>query len=258
MTTDSTLASNIVWLKTVDSTNRYALEHFDQLPDRTLVVAERQTAGRGRRGRVWLSPLEGNIYASWIMKSTAIPVWHTPRIAGLAVLDILRQLAPQRQFWLKWPNDLYCQEKKICGILSEVKSGRGNQPQGAVIGLGININMSEESLKQLDQAATSLYLETGKKFNPKKIAELLVIALNKYYITGFNVSQKLYSLWKNENILLGHKVDLILDADRQVSGRIIDIGFDGELKVETDADKIETFLSGDISISKASIKRLFS
>ncbi|MCF6174423.1 MAG: biotin--[acetyl-CoA-carboxylase] ligase [Victivallaceae bacterium] len=246
----------ITWLDEVDSTNRYALEHFDELDDGSLVVAERQTAGRGRRGRIWLSPPGENIYASFLIKSTGIPIWHTPRISGLAVLETLRTLAPEVNFWLKWPNDLFCRDRKICGILSEVKSGQGNVVKGGVIGIGININMPESNLREIDQPATSLLVEGGEKNNLKKVAELLVIALNKYYIIGLNNSQELYALWKDENILIGTVVDMVMEDRQVVHGEIIDIGFDGELKVATSAG-VKSFLSGDLSIAKSSIKQMF-
>lgn len=246
----------IIRLDEVDSTNRYALEHFDELHDGALVVAERQTAGRGRRGRNWISPPGENIYASFLIKSTDIPIWHTPRIGGLAVLETLRSLAPGVDFWLKWPNDLFCRDRKICGILSEVKSGQGNVIRGGVIGIGININMPETVLKEIDQPATSLSMECKGKINLKKVAELLVIALNKYYIIGLNNSQVLYDLWKDENILIGMVVDVVMEDSQVIHGEICDIGFDGELKLATSAG-VKTFLSGDVSISKSSINQLF-
>lgn len=246
----------ITWLAEVDSTNRYALEHFEALNDGSLVVAECQTAGRGRRGRNWISPAGENIYASFLIKSTAIPIWHTPRIGGLAVLETLRTLAPEVNFWLKWPNDLFCRERKICGILSEVKTGQGNVVRGGVIGIGININMSERALHALDQPATSLLMECDDKINLKKVAELLVIALNKYYIIGLNNSQVLYDLWKAENMLIGMLVDVVMDDAQVVHGEICDIGFDGELKLATSTG-VKRFLSGDVAISKSSINQLF-
>jgi BirA family biotin operon repressor/biotin-[acetyl-CoA-carboxylase] ligase len=247
----------IIWLKEVDSTNRYALEHFDRLSDGSLVVAERQTAGRGRRGRNWLSPASENIYASFLIKSSDIPIWHTPRVAGLAVLETLRNLAPNVNFWLKWPNDLFCRDRKICGILSEVKSGQDNVVRGGVIGIGININMPETVLNEIDQPATSLLMECGDKINLKKVAELLVIALNKYYIIGLNDSQVLYDLWKAENILIGMVVDVVMEDAQIIHGEICDIGFDGELKLATSTG-VKRFLSGDVSISKSSINQLFN
>ncbi|NOY74590.1 MAG: biotin--[acetyl-CoA-carboxylase] ligase [Kiritimatiellaeota bacterium] len=90
----------------IDSTNALALRRFAEFADGTLLTADAQTAGIGRRGRSWLSPRGVNLYATYILKRPAFPVGDAMLIGGLAALDVLRQFAPDMELWLKWPNDI--------------------------------------------------------------------------------------------------------------------------------------------------------
>ena len=117
---------NLLILDEVDSTNTYAREHFDDLPDGTLVVARRQTAGRGRRGRSWLSPPGINFTGSILLKRLE-DGFHAGCLLGVAALSLLRELAPELPAYLKWPNDIYVENRKLAGLLSEsarIENGR--------------------------------------------------------------------------------------------------------------------------------------
>lgn len=242
----------IIWLKEVDSTNRYAIDNFANLEDGALVLAEQQTAGRGRLGRVWVSPPQGNIYASFVMKDLQYPAYHASRIGGMAVLATLREFAPDLKFWLKWPNDVYCREKKICGILCEAKTGKDNSPEGVVLGMGINLNMSSEALKSVGQPATSLFIEKKCKVNSKIFAKSLDIRLNRYYSINSTSPQEFFALWKSENILIGQTVEIMTGKEPALTGKIEDIGPEGEL-IFSSGDKVLRLYSGDITINKSSI-----
>ena len=240
---------NLIWLDEVDSTNRYAIEHFDELADGVLIAAGCQTAGRGRRGRTWISPKDENIYASFVIKNLSCPAYHTSWLGSLATLEVIRKCIRHNHIWLKWPNDIYCGVRKISGMLCEVKTGKGNSIDGVVIGIGINVNMSKENLSLIDQPATSLFVESSHLYNVKDIAKKLAISLNKFYTLSHSEANELYSCWKAENFLLGKEVEVISENDVTTLGVITDIGVSGELIMDVAGEK-RIFMSGDVSIRK--------
>ena len=176
---------NLLILDEVDSTNTYAREHFDDLPDGTLVVARRQTAGRGRRGRSWLSPPGINFTGSILLKRLE-DGFHAGCLLGVAALSLLRELAPELPAYLKWPNDIYVEDRKLAGLLSESARIENGRVTAVVSGIGINVNLPSDALKAIDQPATSLLAETNREFNldffSKKLAERLI----RYYIIYLN------------------------------------------------------------------------
>lgn len=242
---------DIIYLDDIDSTNKYALRNFAELADSTLVVASAQSEGRGRHARQWISPPDTNIYASMVIKNIGQnPAWAS-MIVSLAALAALRQSAPDIKFWLKWPNDVFCRERKIAGILCETASSASQQITGIVAGVGINVNMPEEILNKIDQPATSLMYETNNKFNLKKIVKKLAKSLNKYYNIYSISPEMLFICWKDENLLLGQTVE-INTGEKDIAGKIIDFGHNGELIFETANEQLKLF-SGDIRINKNSI-----
>lgn len=152
---------NILKLNTIDSTNSFAKAHFDELIDRTAVVADYQTAGRGRAGRSWCS-LEGNLFLTLILKPN-IPFSQESAHAtmthymGVSLCLLLEKMGLRPG--LKWPNDILVDGKKIAGILAEfvpVASKSSRSRMGIVIGIGVNLNMKDSDLEAIDQPAVSL------------------------------------------------------------------------------------------------------
>ncbi|QSH41062.1 biotin--[acetyl-CoA-carboxylase] ligase [Lentisphaerota bacterium ZTH] len=241
------IEENLIWLDSVDSTNRYALDRLEELPDAALVVASKQTAGRGRHGRRWESPPDTNLYASFIMKRPGTNPAMASMAASLGALDALREAAAGVGFWIKWPNDIFVRNCKIAGILCESCTGK----TGIVAGIGTNINMPGAALDAIDQPATSLLKETGREFNVKKFANQLALKLIEYYITYSISPEQLFERWRNENLLLGHNVEIVTGSNT-VRGTVCDIGRNGELVLSVGTDTKRLF-SGDVKINKNSI-----
>src|SRR3972149_6765033 len=135
--------TDVVCLAVTDSTNRVAMEMAENgAPHGTVVVADEQTAGRGRMGRRWESPPGKNLYVSLLLRPP-VPTVEAPRlslVAGVALADAVEEMGVSPS--LKWPNDLYLGERKAAGILAEMAS----DPDGVrhvVIGVGLNVNMAE-------------------------------------------------------------------------------------------------------------------
>ncbi len=242
---------NIIYLDKIDSTNKYALRNFEELPDSTLIVATEQSKGRGRHARQWISPPNTNIYASMIIKNIGKNPALASMIASLGALSALRESAPDVKFWLKWPNDIFCRECKIAGILCESASTAKQQIAGIVAGIGINVNMPTEIINKIDQPATSLLHETSNEFNLKKVIKKLAKSLNKYYNIYSISPEVLFTCWKDENLLIGQTVE-VNTGEKNIKGKIVNLGHSGELIFETANEQIKLF-SGDVKINKKSI-----
>ena len=142
---------NILRFDELDSTITYAKQHSHSLADKTIIIAKRQTAGRGRFDRKWDSQ-EGGLYLGiWLQPRKTDFLAHLTQLTALSVCLVLRKLGADA--WLKWPNDVLADGKKICGILSEaVASSSGFE--GLVIGPGINVRQTD--LSHVGQPAVSL------------------------------------------------------------------------------------------------------
>lgn len=165
-----------LWFPMLDSTNEYGKKlGMKETVHGTLIVADGQTSGKGRRGRLWESPVGENLYMSLCVE----PEFPAERTAGLtlvmalAVSEAIREVTGMNA-GIKWPNDLVIRGKKICGILTEL-CFRGNTPV-VVIGVGINVN-STKFPEGLDQTAGSLILEAGKEICRE---QLLAAVLDKF------------------------------------------------------------------------------
>ncbi len=238
----------IITLEKVDSTNKYASTNFDSLPDKALIISKIQTAGRGRRQTPWVSPDHVNLYASYVLKTVNFNVSMSSWVGGLATLYALRELAPQKEFWIKWPNDTFCGNKKISGVLCETVSDVNNKIKGIVIGIGININMTSEELKKIEKPATSLIVETGKEVSVIETAKILFKHLDTFTVETIKNYESLYNLWKKENKIVGKKVTIEVIGKEILTGKVVDIKPSGELYVVDEAGAFHTIYSGDVTI----------
>lgn len=238
----------IITLEKVDSTNKYAITNFDSLPDKTLVTSKIQTTGRGRRQNVWVSPDYVNLYASYALKTVNFNVIRGSWMGGLAALYTLRELAPEKEFWIKWPNDTLCGDKKISGVLCETVSDVHNKIKGVIIGMGININMTAEELKKIDKPATSLLIETGKEVSINETAEILLKHLDILTVEAIKNDQSLYNKWKRENKIIGKKVTIEITNQGVLAGKAVDIKPAGELYVIDETGKFHTIYSGNVTV----------
>ena len=236
------------------SSNQYGLEHFTELGDGTLVLAERQTAGRGRQGHVWHSP-EGGLYASWIVKEFALPSCCAAWLGVLAVLELVRETAPGLQCGIKWPNDLLCDGRKISGVLCESKVSPNSAAPGMLIGIGLNVTTTERDLSGIAGAGTlasSLLIETGCRHDVRQLAASLAKKLSSIYETAvLHGQERLYSQWKSENIFLGRNICIKTADGSQYQGVAEDIGIGGELVLSLPGGGKRRFHSGEASLRPA-------
>ncbi len=231
---------------TIDSTNAEALraiQRGDAAP--FLVLAERQTAGRGRRGRKWVSPFAENIYYSLVLRIQGgmRQLEGLSLVVGLAVLQALRESGVQSA-GLKWPNDLLVGQKKIAGILLELVGDPADVCH-VVLGVGINVNM--QSADEVDQQWTSMKLESGRPFDRNTLVALLGVTLQKYLdrhqMGGFTAIQH---EWEQNHLWQGRLVSLTAGSN-QIDGEVLGIDSQGALRLRVGGVE-KVFSGGELSL----------
>ncbi len=240
---------NIIHLKKTDSTNKFAIENFDSIEDRTLITADSQSAGRGRLKKTWISPDRVNLYASFVIKKVNFNISISSWIGGLSALYAVRDLISENEhFWIKWPNDIYCSDRKLAGVLCETVSDTHNHPRGIIIGVGINVNMTKEQLNSIDKPATSLLVENGIELSIESVGKSLLGKLNYFTLKAEKNEGDLYKLWKEDNKVIGREVEVDISGKNPIYGKVIDIKPCGSLYLMDGDGNFHTFYSGDVSL----------
>ena len=246
------LHDKIYYYEQLDSTNLKALELAKQgAAEGTIVIAARQTAGRGRMRRKWESPEGKGLWFSMILRPT-IAAEYCAQITLLTAVAAVKalQVLTDKKFSIKWPNDIMLDGKKVCGILAEMALTADGSIEYAVVGIGININMSSEDFgAQLEATATSLYLATGIEYEHEQVLKAFLdefdLLYSHWHCCGFALIRQ---DWLDYRCTLGHKVT-VRDNDTEIySGVAEDMDDYGSLLVRNAAGKIESFDFGEISI----------
>ncbi|NUU34516.1 bifunctional biotin--[acetyl-CoA-carboxylase] ligase/biotin operon repressor BirA [Pseudomonas sp. C2B4] len=230
----------------IDSTNAEALRAIERHQIAPFVVlAERQTAGRGRRGRKWVSPFAENIYYSLVLRVEGgmRQLEGLSLVVGLAVMQTLRELGVPG-VGLKWPNDVLVGQKKIAGILLELVGDPADVCH-VVLGVGINVNMQMTS--EVDQQWTSMRLESGEVFDRNHLVAELGVMLQQYLerhqVGGFAALQ---SEWEQNHLWQGCAVSLIAGVN-QIDGQVLGIDRQGALRLKVDGVE-KVFSGGELSL----------
>ena len=213
----------------------------------TLVIAEMQEKGRGRKGRSWVSLPEGGIYLSLILRPNLMPsqVAQIPLIAGVALTKAIRETVLLQPV-IKWPNDIIIGKKKVGGILTEMSS-EIDGVNYVVLGIGLNVNMPASLLnKDICDIATSLIDECGAYISRTKLVQSFLrefeLIYIKYLTFGFS---SVKDEWKTFNNTIGSQVK-ISDSGTDIEGEAIDIDNDGFLLVRKENGDITRIISGDV------------
>ena len=230
------------------STNDRARELAEEGAEHgTVVVAETQTAGRGRRGRPWVSPPGKNLYLSVVLRPELAPVQASELtlVASLAVCDALRQAGVDAG--IKWPNDLVASGKKIAGILTEL-AAEPERVHWVVVGVGVNVNARAEDFpEELRREATSVLLERGAPAPRALFAAACLTALegwvDRHADEGFGVVR---DAWRERSVTLGREV-LVRTDGREIRGTAEDIDDQGALLVRGPEGR-ERILVGDVAL----------
>ena len=251
----------------------------------TLLVADTQTAGRGRHERTWDSPAGKNLYFNILIPLDGIPLASAPQITQVAALtfaEIFKSLQDDAnakglgnqdigKVTVKWPNDILCGRSKFCGILAELvyiktaKSGSAQSssaPAPAIsMGVGINVNSDASDYAHLGRAVTTLKDICGQAVNREKLLQSLVASLERAIgqFRAFGI-RPWVAAWKKMDQFIGARGTIIVnnhctddnrDGGKGVqkkTGRIADMRDDGSLLFECDDGTIETVYSADLEI----------
>lgn len=218
----------------------------------TTVIADKQTSGRGRLDRTWISPPGVNLYVSVLFRPQ-IPAFEAPLltfVASVALTETIRKSGAADTF-IKWPNDVEIAGKKAAGILTEMKPG-GDRAEFVVVGIGVNINMSSEDMKRelgaVSRTATSLKEQLGREIDRAKFTADLLSELETRYRT-FNRRGKpsILSDWTERWGGKNQKVRVSLQDRSVVEGTAEGIDGDGHLLVRKSDDELIRVVAGDVS-----------
>jgi BirA family biotin operon repressor/biotin-[acetyl-CoA-carboxylase] ligase len=243
-------------LLTVDSTNRHLIDSPAPSAGKALVcVAEVQTDGRGRRGRSWVAPFGSGVCLSLAWQFSESPPTFSAMslVIGVAITRALRKLGCD-QTQLKWPNDIVSQQRKLAGILIDMR-GEAGGPARVVIGIGLNLHMPPETRLQLaeQQAALITDLHDAMHGHPPErnllagtIVDELVATLKVFEREGFAAFE---AEWRNFDSLRDAPVR-VLSANETIVGLARGVASDGALLVDVNGN-LQRFMSGDVSLRPA-------
>lgn len=255
------IGSSIKYLDIVDSTNTYAKRLAQEgCPEGTVVVAERQTGGKGRLGRTWESIGNSNIYMSIVLKPSMAPeqVQIITLAAAVAVIRAIKSTTGIKA-GIKWPNDVILDGKKVCGILTEMSSEM-DRINFVVVGIGINVNQDEKDFpEELKVKATSLKAfinktkqqETRPYFKRSDIIKEVIYEMEQQYekINNSRVSE-IIEEWKRHSVTIGKEVKVI-SRNIEYVGIAEGVTEDGRLVVKCNDGVRKEILSGEVSIRGA-------
>ena len=261
MNADERIGANLIWLSEVDSTTTSLKDRMDDpaFSHGTAVFTDCQTAGKGRRGNRWggddpkaMNRPGASLALSFLLRGTSVEdMGILPLLAAIAVCRGLKELHPALEFGVKWPNDIICQGKKLCGILCESRI-TPEGAAGAVCGIGVNLTQTQEELDAagLPHAISLEIALVGREKTPnapepaaRAILDAFDQVYGKYRREGF---EGLLSEYRERCVTLGKEVRIIRNRETQ-EGVALDITPLGELACSIEG-KVQVIRSGEASV----------
>ena len=240
------IGRKILHFEMIDSTNDYAKKIALEELDGTVIISEAQTKGRGRVGKQWYSKSGEGIWMSIILKPNIIPqkAPFITLIAGASIVKALNKLGVET--FIKWPNDITINNKKVAGILTEL-SAEVDKINYIVLGIGINTKTMKFS-QEISEIATSLYKE-GYEISRVDIVKAILEEFEKLYLqyVNENVRKETLSICRKYSAIIGKDIYLIKEDEKELV-RCLDINDDGNLIVRNENNIIQEIISGEISI----------
>lgn len=230
----------------IDSTNQYLIQRISELESGDVCIAEYQSAGRGRRGRQWISPFGRNLYLSmyWKLEQGPAAAIGLSLVVGVILAGVLKKFGAD-DVKVKWPNDLYLNDKKLSGILVEL-TGKTGDVAHIVTGIGINIAMSNKNQNVIDQQWINLE-QVGIKIDRNKLACEMTNSLREAFAQFEKQGLAAFiERWKSLDNFMNRKVKLII-GEKEIFGIAKGINEQGALLLEQD-NKITPYIGGEISL----------
>jgi BirA family biotin operon repressor/biotin-[acetyl-CoA-carboxylase] ligase len=242
------LGRRVVYYERIGSTNDAARQLADAgEPDGTLVIADEQSAGRGRLGRAWIAPARSSLLMSLVLRLDLTPaqVSRVTMAVALGACDAIRAetgLPAQ----IKWPNDLLVRGKKCAGILAE--SGIvGEKLEYVIVGIGVNVNFAVASVADIPPDATSIANELGRSFPRAQLAQAILRAIESHY-SRLRAGKNSRDEYKHRLATLDQFVQA-QTAQQIVEGIAVDVDENGALVLQRADGSIVQLLAGDVTLS---------
>ncbi len=230
---------------TMDDARRLA---EDGAPHGSVVVADEQTAGRGTKGRIWVSPPGQSIHTTIIVRPDIERLKRLSIVSPVATIDAVRETTPLEPR-IKWPNDIQMEHRKMGGILIEAEWREG-QPSYALIGIGLNVNFDPAPwATQIDRPATSLMIEVGSRQEREPVFAALLNAFEERYQQAD--TSELHDAWVSRLNTLNREVTVMLTTGEAVQGTAVGVDDAGGLIVQTDSGGQRTFIAGEVTLREA-------
>ncbi|WHX99075.1 biotin--[acetyl-CoA-carboxylase] ligase [Neobacillus sp. DY30] len=244
------IGKNVHYEESVESTQKIAHRlAYENAPEGTVIIAEEQVAGRGRMDRKWHSPKYTGIWMSMILRPN-IPLPKAPQLTLLTAVAIVQAIEDLTGLMpeIKWPNDILIRGKKVTGILTELEA-EADRINSIIIGIGMNVNQKKEDFpSELQEIATSLFLEKGEKVSRSDLIKGIFTNLEKLYLVyleeGF-LPIKL--LWEGYAISIGRKITA-RTLSNSITGTAQGITDDGVLIMIDEQGKTHHVYSADIEL----------
>ena len=239
------IGKKIIVIEEVESTNDEIKKHLKE-DEGLVIIANSQTQGRGRLGRDWHSPKGTGVYFSALVSPKIEPALFPPitLASGLATVLALQNFSKSPPY-LKWPNDILINGKKVSGILCELCE---NNPLSVIIGIGINVNQEIEHFSEpLKKTATSLLLENGTKVDREQLIISLIKSLDIVYEDFLkNGPQSIAEQWARHTDLFGKKITLVRGGV-VYTGTAVRLTEEGKLEIVSNEGESLLFDSGEVA-----------
>jgi len=238
------VGQRVIYYPRLTSTMEVARQEAQEgVAEGTVIVADEQTAGRGRMERVWLSP-RGNIALSVILYPG---VSYLPSLIMLASLSVVRgiEVATGLKSQIKWPNDVLINGKKVCGILIE-SDVRGSTVNYTIIGIGINVNIRLADFPEILPIATSLSDELGRNVSRLSVIRCLLVEMERLYL-ALSAGGSIYEEWRDSLVTLGKRVR-VTSGDTIHEGVAESVDRDGSLLLRSSDGSLTRIVVGDVTL----------
>jgi BirA family biotin operon repressor/biotin-[acetyl-CoA-carboxylase] ligase len=217
-------------------------------PEGTIVLADHQTAGRGRLGRVWTAPPGSSLMLSVVLRPDLPPgrAWAVAAVAGVALADAATALGVPG-IALKWPNDLLAEGRKAAGLLAEARPGSGGGLGAVLLGMGVNVTQATADLPpELRARATSLSAAAGRPIERAALLAAWGMRFEAGYRDLVAGGRALLPAWRGHLATLGREVRVERIGREPLTGRAVDVGPGGELVVRLPDGAMATVSAGDV------------
>ncbi|MEJ2488028.1 MAG: biotin--[acetyl-CoA-carboxylase] ligase [Anaerolineales bacterium] len=235
------------YFPSIPSTNDTALEWISLgCPNYSVVVADKQTKGKGRSGRTWYTLPDSGLAFSFIITEPTQKINLLAGVAALAVYDAVSKFV-SADVEIKWPNDILIQKKKVCGILVE-SQWAGNQVQGIVLGIGINITSKSLNFEEKIRYPAS-FLERFAKEIIRRDDLFKDILANLIFWDKERTSQEVISAWNQRLAFLGEQITAVRNENNSITGKLLAISDEGNILIKLHSGEVLEYTANEIQVN---------